>query len=114
MLQEGKLCSFLWVSNSKRREGVYVEPSEFIIRHGIEISAPPIPHTLSVEVVRPNGRLELDPIFPRGTPSPAEKEVLQLGRQDAATGPAGTSLPIKLWEGEEFQDVGTNELVLMR
>ncbi len=110
-LQEGKLCPFYIYVRSAKGDTLEVEPGEFMIRHGLEPSAPPLPHTISVEVVRPSGRIELDPIFPRNTPLPAEKHVQY--RADRTLRPAepGTSLAVKLWEGEDLGDPEANEWV---
>jgi molecular chaperone DnaK len=110
-LQEGKVCPFFIYVRSTNGDSLEVEPSEFVIRHGLELSAPPLPHTISVEVVRPSGRIELDPIFPRNTPLPAEKHVEYRADRTLRPGEPGTALVVKLWEGEDLTDPEANEWV---
>lgn len=88
-----------------------VEPGEFSIRHGLELSAPPLPHTISVEVVRPNGRIELDPIFPRSTPLPAELRQIYRADRTLRPGEEGTAITVKVWEGEELSEPEANDWV---
>ncbi len=110
-LQEGKICPFFLYVREGEGRTLQIEPNEFTIRHGLEFSAPPLPHTISIEVVRPTGRAELDPIFPRNTLLPAEKRIHY--RADHTLRPAdeGTALTVKLWEGEELSEPEGNTWV---
>jgi molecular chaperone DnaK len=107
-LQEGKTGRFFIYARDRMGNLVDVEPEELSIRHGLVIASPPLPHTIAVEVSRSNGKSELDPIFKRGTPLPAERSVSY--RSDRACKPQepDTSLAIKLWEGEELADPEAN------
>jgi molecular chaperone DnaK len=111
MLQEAKICPFFLYVREARGKALNIEPNEFIIRHGLEPSAPPLPHSISVEVVRPNGRIELDPIFPRNTPLPAEKRIHYRADHTLRPGAADTAITVKLWEGEELSEPEANEWV---
>jgi molecular chaperone DnaK len=111
LLQQGKICPFYVYARDAAGTALDVTPNEFTIRHGLELSAPPLPHTISIEVVRPNGRIELDPIFPRSTPLPAEKRIQYRADRTLRPGEAGTALVVKLWEGEELAEPEANEWV---
>jgi len=110
-LQAGKICPFYIYVRDKSGQPLDVQPNEFTIRHGLELSAPPLPHTISVEVVRPNGRVELDPIFPRNTPLPTEKRIQYRARHTLRPGQVGAPLVVKLWEGEEVTEPEANDWV---
>jgi molecular chaperone DnaK len=87
------------------------DPAEFRIRHGLVPSAPPLPHTLSFEVVSSDGKAILDPVFSKGTPLPAEKTVQYRAAHAINPDRPETSLAIKLWEGEYLDDPDTNDWV---
>jgi len=107
-LREGQVTRFWLYVREQSGRLLEVEPGEFNIRHGLVVSAPPLPHTISVEVVRSDGRNRLDPVFPRSTPLPAEKTVTYRADRTLRPSEPGTSLAIKLWEGEEFADPEAN------
>jgi molecular chaperone DnaK len=110
-LRQGKICPFYIYVRDQSGQPLDVAPNEFTIRHGLELSAPPLPHTISVEVVRLNGRVELDPIFPRNTPLPTEKRIQYRARHTLRPGEGGTPLVVKLWEGEEISEPEANDWV---
>ena len=87
------------------------EPSEFKMRQGLVPSAPPLPHTLSLEIVSSEGKPILDPVFSKGTPLPAEKSVRYRAAHAVQTDRPETSIAIKLWEGEYLTDPDTNDWV---
>ena len=107
-LQEGKSCRFWLYARDSSGGLVDLEPGEFNVRHGLVVSAPPLPHTISVEVLRPNGRPELDPVFKRNMPLPNEQTVKYRADRTLRPLEPGTTLPIKLWEGETFGDPEAN------
>jgi molecular chaperone DnaK len=111
MLQEGKASRIFIYGRDATGTLVDVEPDELSIRHGLVVASPPLPHTLSVEVMRANGKMELDPIFKRGTSLPAERSVRYRADRSAKPGLAETSLAIKLWEGEAFSNPSDNDWV---
>ncbi|MDT7778988.1 MAG: molecular chaperone HscC [Acidobacteriota bacterium] len=111
VLQEGQLNRFrLSVRDSKGR-ALEVEPSEFQIRHGLALDAPPLPHTISVEVTHPDGRVELSPVFPRRTLLPAERTVTYRAAHTLRPSEPDTTLVVKLWEGEALSDPQANDWV---
>lgn len=83
-------------------------PEDFCIRSGLIVGDPPLPHTISIEVSKSNGSIELDPIFPRSTPLPAGKTVRYRSEYTLRPSDTGASLTIKLWEGEELSDPEAN------
>lgn len=110
-LKEGKQSRFWLYARTKTGEMVDVEPEEFSIRHGLVVSSPPLPHSISVEVVGNNNKPELEVIFPKGTPLPAEKTCRYRAQRTLRPSEAGSALPIKLWEGEIVEDPEANEWV---
>jgi molecular chaperone DnaK len=111
VLQEGQLNRFLLSARDDKGRALEVEPSEFQIRHGLTISAPPLPHTISVEVSSAEGVAELSPVFPRRTLLPAEKTVTYRAAHTLRPSEPETSLAIKLWEGEALTDPQANTWV---
>jgi molecular chaperone DnaK (HSP70) len=108
LLQEGKSSRFFVYARDATGTLIDVEPNELSIRHGLVVAPPPLPHTIAVEVSRPRGKAELDPIFKRGTPLPAERSVRYRSDKACKPGEPHTSLAIKLWEGEELSDAEAN------
>jgi molecular chaperone DnaK len=111
VLQEGKNNNFQISVRDAEGRALAVEPSEFSVRHGLMISAPPLPHTISVELVRPDGTIELSPVFPRRTLLPAERTVSYRAAKTLRPSDAETSLAIKLWEGEARSEPQANNWV---
>jgi molecular chaperone DnaK len=108
VLREGLLNSFMLSVRDERGRLLAVEPQEFQVRHGLTISAPPLPHTISVEIVHADGRVELSPIFPRRTLLPAERTVTYRAAHALRPSEPDTSLAVKLWEGETLSDPQAN------
>jgi hypothetical protein len=111
VLQEGRNNNFLISLRDAEGRALPVEPTEFSVRHGLMISAPPLPHTISVELVQADGAIELSPVFPRRTLLPAEKTVTYRAAKTLRPSDAETSLAIKLWEGEAFGEPQANNWV---
>ncbi len=87
------------------------DTTEFKVRHGLVPSAPPLPHTLSVEVLNPGGKSALDSVFSKGTPLPAERKVKYRAMHALVPNNPQSDLAIKLWEGEFIDDPDANEWV---
>src|SRR5829696_5145633 len=111
VLQEGRLNRFLLSVRDAKGRAREVAPDEFQIRHGLSLDAPPLPHTISVEVAHADGRLELSPVFPRRTLLPAERTVTYRAAHTLRPSEPDTSLAIKLWEGEALTDPHANNWV---
>lgn len=110
-LKEGGITTF-WIYARDRR-GLLLETdvTEFKVRHGLVPSAPPLPHSVSIEVLNPGGNSTLDPVFSKGTPLPAEKKVKYRATHSLVPDNPDSDLPIKLWEGEFLDDPDANEWV---
>ena len=111
VLQEGRLNRFNLSVRDSAGRSLSVEPSEFQIRHGLSLDAPPLPHTISVEVAHADGRAELSPVFPRRTLLPAERTVTYRAAHTLRPSEPDTSLAIKLWEGEALSDPQANNWI---
>lgn len=107
-LQEGKQTRFWVYARDKAGKLIDIEPGEFSIRHGLVVSAPPLPHTISVEVTGPNGKPVLETVFARSTPLPNKTVKKYRASTTLRPDEPGTFLAIKLWEGEEFTDPEAN------
>ncbi|HEX8473216.1 MAG TPA: Hsp70 family protein [Pyrinomonadaceae bacterium] len=111
-LEEGKTSVFVLSLRDASGRVLEAEPREFQIRHGLTFSAPPLPHTISVEVAEADGeRITLHPVFPRMSLLPAEKSVSFRAAQTLRPSELETSLAIKLWEGEAFSEPQANTWV---
>ena len=111
VLQEGRLNRFTLSLRDSKGRALSVARSEFQIRHGLSLDAPPLPHTISVELSHADGRAELSPVFPRRTLLPAERTVTYRAAHTLRPSEPDTSLAIKLWEGEALSDPQANSWV---
>ncbi len=110
-LSEGDVGTFWVYARDAAGSALETDVVEFKIRHGLVPASPPLPHTMWVEVVDATGRTELDEIFARNTPLPAE--IKRVFRADHAVSPLdpASGLRIKLWEGEFGEDPEANDWV---
>ncbi|MDT5272668.1 MAG: molecular chaperone HscC [Acidobacteriota bacterium] len=111
VLQEGRLNRFTLSVRDAKGRALEVSPNEFQIRHGLALDAPPLPHTISVEVAHADGREELSPVFQRRTLLPAERTVTYRAAHTLRPSEPDTSLAVKLWEGEALTDPQANNWV---
>jgi molecular chaperone DnaK len=110
-LKEGDITTFWVYARDGRGQLLETDTPEFRVRHGLVPSAPPLPHTLSVEVVNPGGKPALDSVFSKGTPLPAEKTVKYRATHTLAPDKPDSDIAIKLWEGEFLDDPDANDWV---
>jgi len=110
-LKEADITTFWVYARDGQGRLLETDTPEFVVRHGLVPSAPPLPHTLSVEVLKAGGHPALDPVFPRGTPLPVEKTVKYRAMRALVPDNPDSDLAIKLWEGEYLDDPDTNEWV---
>ena len=110
-LGEGDISAFWVYARDGRGQLLDTDPPEFRVRHGLVPSAPPLPHTLSVEILNPGGKPALDPVFSKGAPLPMEKTVKYRATRALVPGDPESDLAIKLWEGEYLDDPDANEWV---
>ena len=107
-LIEGRLGCF-WIY-ARRPDGtlVDVEPNSLTIRHGLVPASPPLPHSIGIEVVKLGGKTELDFVFPKGCPLPADRQVVYRAARELRPTQPDDFLAIKVWEGETSEDPGAN------
>jgi molecular chaperone DnaK len=84
----------------------------FHIRHGLVPSEPPLPHSVSVEVLDPDGKAMLDLIFPKGTPLPSEKTIKYRTAHALIPGKTDSDIHIKVWEGELLDCPEANDHII--
>jgi molecular chaperone DnaK len=110
-LKEGDSTTFWVYARDGQGRLMETDTAEFAVRHGLVPSAPPLPHTLFIQIVGPGGRATLDPIFPKGTPLPAETTRMYRAAHALVPSDPKSDLAIKIWEGEYVADPGANDLV---
>ena len=110
-LKEGDITTFWVYARDVRGQLLDTDTPEFKVRHGLVPSSPPLPHTLSIEVVNPGGQPVLDPVFSKGSPLPLEKTIKYRAGHALIPGNPDSNLVIKLWEGEFIGDPDANEWV---
>ncbi len=113
-LLEGRTNQFWIYLRDGKGSNIATNPDSFSIRHGLTLAEPPLPHSIGAEVIRPDGKSEIDIIFPRSTKLPAQKIVIF--RANKTLKPSLSSrnedyLAIKIWEGEAFSDPEANTFV---
>ncbi len=99
-LKEGDITTFWVYGRDERGQLLETDTPEFKVRHGLVPSAPPLPHTLSFEVMNPGGNPALDPVFSKGTPLPTGRTVKYRATHALVPDKPDSDLAIKLWEGE--------------
>ena len=110
-LKEGDITTFWIYARDGQGRLVETDTPEFKIRHGLVPSAPPLPHTLSVEIINPAGDAALDLVFSKGTPLPTSKTIKYRATHALLPNDPNSDLAIKLWEGEFLDDPDANEWV---
>ena len=110
-LKEGDITTFWVYARDGQGRLLETDIPEFKVRHGLVPTAPPLPHTLSVEVLNLGRNLALDPVFSKGTLLPAEKTVKYRATHALVPDNPDSDIAIKLWEGEFLDDTDANEWV---
>jgi molecular chaperone DnaK len=110
-LKEGDITTFWVYARDGQGRLLETDTPEFKVRHGLVPTAPPLPHTLSVEVLNLGRNLALDPVFSKGTLLPAEKTVKYRATHALVPDNPDSDIAIKLWEGEFLEDPDANEWV---
>ena len=110
-LKTGGVTTFWVYARDGKGQLLELDTPEFVVRHGLVPSAPPLPHTLSVEIVNSAGQPVLDPVFSKGTPLPTEKTVKYRATHALVPGKPDSGIAIKLWEGEYVSDPDANDWV---
>ena len=110
-IKEGDITTFWVYARDGQGQLLETDTPEFKVRHGLVPTAPPLPHTLSVEVLNLGRNLALDPVFSKGTLLPAEKTVKYRATHALVPDNPDSDIAIKLWEGEFLEDPDANEWV---
>lgn len=110
-LKESDVATFWVYLRDAQGQLIETDYPEFSVRNGLVPSAPPLPHTISVEVVGGDGKLALDGVFSKGTPLPAEKRIKYRATHALVPGDPSSDIAIKLWEGEFLGDPESNDFV---
>ena len=83
---------------------VPVAPAEFAITYMLPMAAPPLPHTIAIELSTTHGVMSFDPVFKRHCPLPAEARKTYKADRTLRPSDLDASLPIKFWEIEVSDD----------
>lgn len=83
---------------------VPVEPAQFAIAYMLPMAAPPLPHTIAIELSADSSRPAFDPVFKRHTPLPAEAHKTYRADRTLRPSDVDATLPIKFWEIEVSDD----------
>jgi molecular chaperone DnaK len=110
-LKEGEITTVWVYARDLQGRLLETDNSEFKVRHGLVLAATPLPHTLSIELLKSGGKPELDAVFKKGTPLPAERRVKYRATHAVIPDNPASDLAIKLWEGEFLEDPDANEWV---
>lgn len=105
MLQDGRpVTAFELAARAADGAAVAVTPAAFAIAYMLPMSAPPLPHTIAIELSVQHGVTTFDPVFPRHTPLPAETRKTYRADRTLKPSEVGSSLPVKFWEVEVSDD----------
>ena len=101
MLQDAKpVTRFAITARDRKGNAVAVEPTEFTITYMLPMAAPPLPHTMAIEISSIDGVMRFDPIFKRHCPLPAETRKTYKAERTLRPSEIDATLPIKFWEIE--------------
>jgi molecular chaperone DnaK len=105
MLTDRKpVTAFKIIGRDRSGRELKLRPAEFSITYMLPMAAPPLPHTVAIELSTDKGVTQWDPVFKRHCPLPAE--VRKTYRADRTLRPSEVdqTLPIKFWEIEVSDD----------
>ncbi len=89
---------------SKNGAAVPLDPSEFAIASMLPMAAPPLPHTIAIELASMETTGAFDAVFRRHTPLPAEAHKTYRADRTLRPSDFNATLPIKFWEIEVSED----------
>jgi molecular chaperone DnaK len=105
MLRESKpITPFTLSARDVKGNPVVVTPAEFSISYMLPMSAPPLPHTIAVELSTAHGITKFDSVFARHCPLPSEARKTYKADRTLRPSEVGQSIPIKFWEIEVSDD----------
>lgn len=81
-------------------QSLAIEPDTLCITHGLSVANPPLPRTISVEVIAEKGQGRCEPLLLRGTPLPGKASHTFRTALALKPGSADQVLNIKVYEGE--------------
>lgn len=104
-LNENKpVTSFRLTARAANGDPILVDPPNFEIAYMLPMAAPPLPHTIAIELTSATGEVTFDPIFKRHCPLPAEVRRTYRTERTLRPSDLDASLPIKFWEIEVSDD----------
>ena len=80
------VTNFSITAHNRKGNAMRVTPAEFSIAYMLPMAAPPLPHTVAIELSTTHGVTTFDPVFQRSCPLPAEAE--RVTRRTARSVPA--------------------------
>ncbi|HVT81111.1 MAG TPA: Hsp70 family protein [Phycisphaerae bacterium] len=105
LLSPGKSATrFALTGRSKSGNPITVEPAECSIAYMLPMGAPPLPHTIAIELDSGDSREHFDPVFKRHTPLPSEARKTYRADRSLRPSEIGATLPIKFWEIDVSED----------
>ncbi len=107
-LLEDKLTRYWIYARQSNGALIEIEPDSLSIRHGLQAGAPPLPHSIGLEVIGSDGKPELDIVFRKGTTLPADRVMKYRAARELRPTKPDDYLAVKVWEGEVVEDPGAN------
>lgn len=95
---------FLISARTTSGNAVAVNPREFFITYMLPMAAPPLPHTIAIEITNSDGEMSFDPVFKRHCPLPAEARKTYRAERTLRPSDTEATLPIKFWEIDVSED----------
>lgn len=83
---------------------IAVHPDKFAIAYMLPMAAPPLPHTIAIELTTSHGVSTFDTVFRRHCPLPAETRRTYRADRTLRPSEVGATLPIKFWEIDVSED----------
>jgi molecular chaperone DnaK len=105
MLNDRKPATqFTVLARDKKGRALTIAPDKFAVAFMLPMAAPPLPHTIAVELTDTHGQTTYDAIFKRHCPLPAEARRSYKADRTLRPSDAEATLPIKFWEIEISDD----------
>jgi molecular chaperone DnaK len=98
------VTQFTVSARSAKGDAIPVSPNNFSITYMLPMAAPPLPHTIAVEITSSDGDSSFDPLFKRHTPLPAEARRTYRAERALRPSDMEATLPIKFWEIDVSED----------
>lgn len=100
LLEQRKPNSFSLRVSDQDGRAVAAEPAQFIITHGLMVSEPPLPRSISVAVRDHEDNVRSHVLIAANTPLPAKQRATFYARVAVSPGDNGDTLDIPVYEGE--------------